>query len=104
MALVETCFKKIVGEFGDYSEQHFLDCGYGSSGISGCNGAHSSGYAAWLNSTRPKLAYESDYPYKAKRGTCRDDFKEFNQGAEVSGYYYTYWGDEETLKKLVVDH
>merc|ERR1712241_520258 len=28
MALVETCFKKVVGVFGDCSEQHFLDCGY----------------------------------------------------------------------------
>ena len=26
MALVETCFKKEVGTFGDYSEQHFVDC------------------------------------------------------------------------------
>ena len=104
MALVETCFKKIVGKFGDYSEQHFLDCGYGSPGIYGCSGASSQGYASWLDSTRPKLAFEEDYPYKAKRGTCRDDFREFNQGAKVSGYYYTYRGDEETLKKLVVDH
>merc|ERR1712241_850267 len=26
VALVETCFKKTVGTFGDYSEQHFVDC------------------------------------------------------------------------------
>merc|ERR1711863_257771 len=28
MALVETCFKKAVGSFGDYSEQHFVDCAF----------------------------------------------------------------------------
>ena len=59
MALVETCFAKNIGTFGhllmslstlstaggasktgDYSEQHFVDCGYGYNGmINGCNGA-----------------------------------------------------------------
>ena len=28
MALVETCFKKVTGVFGDYAEQQFVDCGY----------------------------------------------------------------------------
>ena len=39
MALVETCFKKVTGKFGDYSEQQFVDCGYGQYGANGCNGA-----------------------------------------------------------------
>merc|ERR1719410_122731 len=43
MALVETCFAKNIGgasKTGDYSEQHFVDCGYGYNGmINGCNGA-----------------------------------------------------------------
>ena len=33
MGLLETCFKKKVGEFGDYSEQHLLDCAYEHRGI-----------------------------------------------------------------------
>ena len=33
VALLETCFKKTVGEFGDYSEQHLLDCAYENRGI-----------------------------------------------------------------------
>merc|ERR1712123_76108 len=28
IAMVETCFKKITGVFGDYSEQELVDCGY----------------------------------------------------------------------------
>ena len=104
MALVETCFKKIVGKFGDYSEQHLLDCADSSDGADRCNGTSAFHYIEWLNSTRPKLASEADYPYKARIGTCRDDHKEFNQGAEVSGVRITSNGDEETLKKLVVDY
>merc|ERR1712119_37067 len=49
MALVETCFKKSVGTFGDYSKQ-------------------------------------------------------FYQGVDISGAYWTESGDEETLKKLVTKH
>ena len=37
LALVETCFKKKVGKFGDYSEQHLLDCAYKKvEGVNGC--------------------------------------------------------------------
>ena len=104
MALVETCFKKIVGKFGDYSEQHLLDCANSTDGGDNCEGTSAFHYVKWLNSTRPKMASEADYPYQGKVGTCREEQKEFNQGAEVSGVYYTSNGDEETLKKLVVDH
>ena len=33
VALLETCFKKAIGMFGDYSEQHLLDCAYEQRGI-----------------------------------------------------------------------
>ena len=104
MALVETCFKKIVGKFGDYSEQHLLDCADRSDGGDNCKGSSAFHYIKWLNSTRPKMASEADYPYQGEVGTCREDHKEYNQGAEVSGVYYTSNGTEEILKKLVVDH
>ena len=106
MALVETCFKKIVGKFGDYSEQHLLDCADSSDGTDTdrCKGTGAFHYIKWLNTTRPKLASEADYPYQAKVGTCRGDHKEFNQGAEVSRVRIDSNGDEETLKKLVVDY
>merc|ERR1711988_1986203 len=70
MALVETCFKKEVGVFGDYSEQHFVDCAYDGIDVSGCNGATLQGYAKWLKEKSPKLAHETTYPYKATQQTC----------------------------------
>merc|ERR1711970_858462 len=47
-AAVETCFKKAIGQFGDYSEQHMLDCAYDGRDVNGCNGAKYWGYARWL--------------------------------------------------------
>ena len=76
MALVETCFKKTVGVFGDYSEQQLLDCAYGSHGIYGCSGtAGTTGYAKWLALTKPDLAAEETYPYTARVGACRTDYQ-----------------------------
>ena len=104
MALVETCFKKAVGQFGDYSEQHFVDCAYDGLDVEGCDGATLHGYAKWLKEKKPKLAHETTYPYKATRNTCPSTFKEFFQGVSTSGAYWTEAGDEETLKKLVAAH
>ena len=80
LALVETCFKKSLGKFGDYSEQHLLDCAYNGDTVNGCEGAAPEGYAQWLKEKEPKLASETNYPYKAKRQTCRSDYTHFNQG------------------------
>jgi C1A family cysteine protease len=63
MALVETCFKKTTGVFGDYSEQQFVDCGYGKYGANGCNGAPSFSYVKWAATSKESLAHESTYPY-----------------------------------------
>jgi len=104
MALVETCFKKTVGVFGDYSEQHFVDCAYDGIDVSGCNGATLQGYAKWLKEKSPKLAHETTYPYKATQQTCPTTYKQFYQGVSTSGAYWTESGDEATLKKLVAKH
>ena len=103
MALVETCFKKVTGEFGDYSEQQFLDCGYGQNGASGCNGAYGYAYAKWAETDGSSLSHESQYTYQdtATTGVCPSSLEYYNQGVKVSGSYYTYSGDEETMKKLV---
>merc|ERR1719219_2350624 len=103
MALVETCFKKAVGTFGDYSEQQFVNCAYDGDLVSGCNGAAPHGYAKWLKEKKPKLTHETTVPYVAKKQTC-STYKEFNQGVSTSGAYWTESGDEETLKKLVAQH
>merc|ERR1712142_1169997 len=63
MNTVETCFKKLTGVFGDYSEQQFVDCGYGQNGANGCNGASPHAYAKWAGDRNDGLAHESSYPY-----------------------------------------
>jgi len=101
MAVVETCFKKAIGKGGDYSEQHFLDCSYGAPDVWDCEGAYLWGYANWLELNNPKLASETDYPYKARRGACSTSYPEYNQGVKVTKAVTTRTGDETTLKKLV---
>ena len=65
MALVETCFKKVTGVFGDYSEQQFVDCGYGQNGADGCDGAAPHAYVKWAKDNAAMgLFHESTYPYK----------------------------------------
>ena len=63
--MIETCFKKVTGVFGDYSEQHLMDCAYHEDPqrAFGCDGAYSSAYATWANSTEGLLS-EEDYPYQ----------------------------------------
>ena len=104
MSLVETCFKKKVGKFGDYSEQHLLDCAYGAPGVYGCGGASLSGYTNWLTANKPGLASEETYPYRARVETCRTDYEEFYQGARLTTTGSGQPRDEETLKRLVYQH
>merc|ERR1712236_76361 len=104
LAVVETCFKKAIGKFGDYSEQHLLDCAYDGGVVNGCRGASPWGYAKWLYDNDPKLASENDYPYKSRRGTCSTSYTEFNQGVKVTKAVWTSRGDETDLKKLVFLH
>jgi len=106
MNCVETCFKKITGVFGDYSEQQMVDCGYGINGAYGCNGASPHAYLAWAGDNKIEFAAESQYPYLNTRPNlrCPSNLPVFNQGAKISGSYYTYQGDEELMKKLVYEH
>merc|ERR1719266_2471713 len=106
MAMVETCFKKVTGVFGDYSEQQFVDCGYGKYGANGCNGAPVFSYVKWAAKSGESLTHESTYPYlnTNPKLTCPANLKAYNQGAKVTDSYYSYKGDEETLKKLVHEH
>jgi len=105
MAAIETCFKKATGVFGDYSEQQLVDCGYQQNGANGCNGAYTYSYIKTLADSGLDLTAEATYPYKNTNPalTC-PALDHYNQGAKVSGVYYTYSGDEETLKGLVAKH
>ena len=66
MSVIETCFRKVTGVFGDYSEKQLMDCAYGQDGAGGCKGAWSVSYVRWANTTEGRaLSFlsEADYPY-----------------------------------------
>merc|ERR1712013_598389 len=88
-----------------YSEQQLVDCGFQQNGANGCNGAYTYSYIKTLADSGLDLTAEATYPYKNTNPalTC-PALDHYNQGAKVSGVYYTYSGDEETLKGLVAKH
>ena len=105
MAAIETCFKMKTGIFGDFSEQQLIDCGYGMYGASACDGAHTSSYLQYVVESGLDLTHEDTYPYLNQEPALTCPLTEpYNIGAEVSGSYYTYSGDEDLLKKLVSKH
>ena len=103
MGAIETCFKKLTGVFGDYSEQQMLDCGYGQFGANGCDGARTYAYLAWAAANKIEFTHESNYPYQSTDSTfqCPANLPVYNQGARVSSYYGTPNSNEDLLKKLV---
>jgi len=103
IAVVETCFKKLTGEVGDYSEQELVDCGYGQYGAMACNGAYFHSYSEWITVNKRKLTSEAKYPYLNTKPNlwCPKNVEPYNQGAIVSDQFYTYAGDEDKLKQLV---
>jgi len=106
MAAIEVCFKKLTGSAGDYSEQQLVDCGFEQNGANGCNGAWTYSYLKTAADSGLGLAHESTYPYlnKEPKLTCPAGLDTYNQGAKVSGSYFTYSGDEDLLEKLVAEH
>jgi hypothetical protein len=103
MAAVETCFRKLTGVFGDYSEQEFIDCGYGQNGASGCDGAPPSAYLKWATDKQFLFAHESQYPYLnlSPKLYCNATMPIYNQGVRVNTTYYTYAANETLLQQLV---
>merc|ERR1711915_192549 len=104
MSIIETCFKKVTGVFGDYSEQQMVDCGYGINGADGCHIASFHAYLTWAVDYKVKFASELQYPYKDMLSTCPSNLPVYDQGAQVTGTFYTRAGDEEMLKRLVYEH
>merc|ERR1719360_46125 len=101
-AAVETCFMKQTGRLGDVPEQEFVDCGYGQEGAAGCNGAQIYSYGKYWADNSKTLSHESLYAYKDTDTdyTC-SNLDEYKMGAQITNNYYTYSGDEESLKELV---
>jgi len=105
MATVETCFAKVSGDLGDFSEQQFVDCGYGKHGADGCDGAPPHAYIKYWGDNKLGLAHESQYPYlnNKPRLTC-PSLPTYNRGAEITGSFYSYSANEDLLKQLVYEH
>ena len=84
VAAIETCFKKLTGVFGDYSEQQLVDCGYGQYGGAGCDGAGLTSYLKLIKNTELELTHENTYPYlnRAPKLTC-PSVDPYFQGAKV---------------------
>ena len=78
-ANVETCFKKVTGVFGDYSEQQMLDCGNNHLGAAACRGAATHSYTDWLAAKKVQPASEEQYPYIAGKSKCPKPMPSFDQ-------------------------
>ena len=90
IAAVETCFCKVTGVVGYYSEQQLIDCGYGHYGAAGCNGAPAHAYLGYFANVRrgAALAAEAQYPYLnvAPKLRCPSDMPMYHQGAKLNSY------------------
>jgi len=106
MGAIETCFKKLTGVFGDYSEQQMVDCGYGQFGANGCDGARTYAYLAWAAANKIEFTHESNYPYQSTDSTfqCPANLPVYNQGARVSSDYRTPSSNEYLMKKMVYEN
>ena len=84
VAAIETCFKKLTGVFGDYSEQQLVDCGIGQIGGNGCDGAGLTSYLRLIKNTGLELTHENTYPYlnRSPKLTC-PSVDPYFQGAKV---------------------
>merc|ERR1711981_263759 len=68
-------------------------------------GAYTYSYIKTIADDGLDLTAEATYPYKNTDPTLTcPAVDHYNQGAKVSGSYYTYEGDEETMKGLVAKH
>ena len=102
-AIVETCFKKLTGNFGDYSEQQMVDCGYDGKLAWGCLGAATHAYTKWIVGDSIKSATETQYPYVGRRQECLG-YPNPNASAIVSEEFFDYYANEELLKKSVYEN
>merc|ERR1719341_1658752 len=105
VALIEVCFKKLTGVFGDYSEQQLLDCGFGKNHADGCDGADMQSYLKTIRDEQLDLTHESYFPYQGNVTTCPANLPLYNQGARVKNFY-PYFGKngEEKMKEYVFKH
>jgi len=105
---VETCFKKVTGVFGDYSEKQLMVCGY-KGPLDACHGANPQDYFTWLNNSKNHLTDEKTYPYlltpfNTAGGCPNKPLKPYKQGAKISNLHEIPNGNETLLKTMVYEH
>jgi len=105
---VETCFKKVTGVFGDYSEKQLMVCGY-KGPLDACHGANPQDYFTWLNNSKNHLTDEKTYPYlltpfNTAGGCPNKPLKPYKQGAKISNLHEIPNGNENLLKTMVFEH
>ncbi|XP_044156097.1 cathepsin O [Bufo gargarizans] len=83
----------------DLSVQQVIDCSYLDRG---CNGGSTDSALKWLNQTHTKLLRSSEYPFKARTGTCHY-FPPTEHGVSINGYEaYDFSNYEEEMMKLLI--
>merc|ERR1712200_12394 len=93
------------GAIGDYAEQQMVDCGYKKNGANGCNGAPPHAYIKYWGDNKLTLAHESQYPYLNDQPKLYcPRLPSYNQGAKITGSYYSYQANEDLIKKLVYEN
>ena len=105
-SVLETCNKITTGQFGNYSEQQFLDCAYGYLDADACQGAQLYAYLDWAYQNKTQLANGKQYPYKGEDSPfdCPSPMPVDPKAAVVSSLYYTYNGTETLMRSLVREH
>jgi hypothetical protein len=103
---IETCFRRVTGRLGDYSEQELLDCGFGHKGANGCHDAELDSYFDWIYQNDIDLTGEVQYPYlyTQPKLTCPYDLSPDEELAKVTDYFSISKGSEQDIMELVVSH
>ena len=115
MAVIETCFYRATGRYGDYSEQELIDCAAAGDQVEGANGECEptdglTPYLVWAVETQLQPASEEQYPYRYSQpiksaSACPADLgRAADLAARPVDYFSTGHGSEALLKVLVVEH
>ncbi|XP_004591523.2 cathepsin O [Ochotona princeps] len=83
----------------DLSVQQMIDCSFNNDG---CSGGSTLNALLWMNQTRVKLVYDSDYPFKARSGLCRY-FSTSRPGFSIRNFAaFDYSDKEDEMAKMLV--
>ena len=109
MALIESCYYQLSGEFLDYSEQQLIDCARGHLGADGCKGSSTNAYLDWAETFNNVFATSAEYPYVSTFNnddfSCKiDPVLSDNSVLAINKTYFITNGTEDKLKEMVARH